>query len=235
MLAIFQNSRFAPYFEQVKKIIDSGVLGRLVQIDIQFNGYSRRWDWQTMQEFNAGSLYNTGPHPVDQALHLLNYQGNPGVFCKMDRVNSFGDAEDHVKLIITAPDRPLIDVEISACDAYPLFTYKIYGSSGGLKGDMKEINWRWFVPSEVPKQELIREALHDSDWNPMYCKETLAWYEDSWKIDDPSVFTKGTAKLYDTVYEHLVNGTPLVVTPEHVRQQIWVMEEAHKQNPLPRT
>ena len=60
----------------------------------------------------------------------------------MDRVNTFGDAEDYVKMILTAPNRPLIDIEISSCNAYPSFTYNIQGSNGGLKGDMKDIKWR---------------------------------------------------------------------------------------------
>jgi predicted dehydrogenase len=234
MLAIFQQSRFAPYFEQVKKVIASGALGRIVQISIQFSGYARRWDWQTLQEFGGGSLYNTGPHPVDQALNLLDYPANLTVFCKIDRVNTFGDAEDYVKLILTAPDKPLIDLEISSCNAYPSFTYNIQGSSGGLKGDMKEIKWRWFIPSESPRQELTREPLHDNDWNPIHCKEELAWREDLWNGDETAVFTSATARLYDTVREHLINGKPLAVTPEQVRRQIWVMEETHRQNPLPR-
>ncbi|MDR0474307.1 MAG: Gfo/Idh/MocA family oxidoreductase [Treponema sp.] len=234
MLAVFQQSRFAPYFEQVKKVIASGVLGRIVQIAIQANNYGRRWDWQTLQEFGGGNLYNTGPHPVDQALNLLDYQGNPEVLCKMDRVNTSGDAEDYVKLILTVPGKPLIDIEISSCDAYPSFTYKIQGSAGGLMGGTTEIKWRWFVPSESPKQKLTREPLHDNEWNPLFCQETLAWHEDSWKVDDSGVFTIGTARLYDTIREYLINGKPLLVTPEQVRQQIWVMEEAHRQNPLPR-
>jgi len=232
MLAVFQQSRFAPYFVQIKKILASGVLGRIVQIGIAFSGYARRWDWQTLQEFGGGSLYNTGPHPVDQALNLLDYNGMPTVFCKMDRVNTWGDAEDYVKLILTAPERPLIDLEISACDAYPSFTYNIQGSTGGLKGDMKEMKWRWFVPSEAPQQKLIREPLRDNDWNPLYCRETINWHDDSWKGDESAVFSDAVGVLYGTVYETLVNGKPLVVTPEQVRQQIAVMEEAHRQNPL---
>ena len=235
MLAVFQQSRFAPYFEQVKKVIASGVLGRIVQISIAFNGYARRWDWQTLQEYGGGSLYNTGPHPVDQALNLLDYyEGMPGVLCKMDRLNVWGDAEDYVKLILTAPERPLIDVEISSCDAYPSFTYNVQGSTGGLKGSMKELKWRWFVPSESPVQKLIREPLHDKDWNPLYCSESLTWHEDSWNGDEAAVFSEAVGRLYSTVYDYLVNGRPLVVTPEQVRQQIAVMEEAHRQNPLSR-
>jgi len=228
MLAVFQQSRFAPFYETVKKVIDSGVLGRLIQISIHYSGYARRWDWQCCKEFGGGSLYNTGPHPVDQALQLLDYQDNPHIVCHMDRVNTFGDAEDYVKLILTAPNRPIMDIEISSCNAYPGFTYNIMGSYGGLKGSDREINWRWFKPDEAPPQKLIKEPLHDENWMALYCSENLIWHEDKWQVDDPGTFTLATEKLYDSVNEHLTNGTPLVVTPEQVRQQIWVMEEAHK-------
>ena len=235
MLAIFQQSRFAPYFEQVRRVLDSGVLGRIVQISIQFSGYARRWDWQCCQEFGGGSLYNTGPHPVDQALQLLDYpMGNPGVVCHMDRVNTFGDAEDYVKLLLTAPGRPVIDVEISSCNAYPNYTYNIMGSTGGLRGGEQEMKWRWFVPEEAPEQRLIKTPLHDADWLPLYCGEPLVWHEDTWERADAGTFTYATERLYDTVYRHLTEGTPLVVTPAQVRQQIWVMEESHRQNPMAR-
>lgn len=232
MLAVFQQSRFAPYFEQVQKVIKSGVLGRLIEVDIQFNGYARRWDWQCCQDMGGGNLYNTGPHPVDQALRLLNFDGMPDVFCKMDRVNTFGDAEDYVKLILSAPERPLIEVGISSCDAYPSFTYKIMGSTGGLTGGMTQMQWRYFDPAQAPKQRLIREPLHDEAWLPLYCSEKLAWQEDSWSVEEAGTFTYATGRLYGTLLDHLTRGVPLVVTPEQVRQQIAVMEQCHKQNPL---
>ncbi|MCL2285617.1 MAG: Gfo/Idh/MocA family oxidoreductase, partial [Firmicutes bacterium] len=232
MLAVFHQSRFAPYFRQVNKVLESGVLGRVIQVSIHFSGYARRWDWQCCKEFGGGNLYNTGPHPVDQALQLLNYEGDPNVVCYMDRVNTFGDAEDYVKLLITAPNRPVIDVEVSSCNAYPGFTYNIMGSAGGLKGSVKEMQWRWFVPEEAPMQELVKGPLHDGNWYPRYCSEPLKWHEDKWEVEDDGIFTLGTERLYDSVYDHLKDGTPLVVTPEQVRQMTWVMEESHKQNPL---
>ncbi len=233
MLAIFQQSRFAPYYEQIKSVIDSGVLGRLLQVSIAFNGYARRWDWQCCQCFNGGSLYNTGPHPVDQALNILDdYDNMPGVFCKMDRVNTFGDAEDYVKLILTAPDKPLMDVEIISCDAYPSFTYNIKGSTGGLKGDMTKISWKYFKPEEAPEQHLIKEPLETEKGLPKYCKEQLKWYEEQWTVDDAGTFTHATGKLYQTVYDYITQNKPLIVTAKQVRQQIAVMEEAHRQNPL---
>ncbi|MCL2056504.1 MAG: Gfo/Idh/MocA family oxidoreductase [Oscillospiraceae bacterium] len=233
MLAVFQQSRFAPYFEQVSKVLASGALGRIIQVSIHFSGYARRWDWQCCREFAGGNLYNTGPHPVDQALQLLDFpDGNPNVTCFMDRVNTFGDAEDYVKLILTAPGRPVIDVEISSCNAYPSFTYNIMGSTGGLKGSLQEMQWRWFDPAEAPEQRLIKTPLSNAMGLPMYCSEPLLWRDDKWETANAGTFDYATGKLYDTLYRRITEGTPLVVTPEQVRQQIWVMEESHRQNAL---
>src|SRR5207245_2139585 len=76
-VAIFQQSRFAPYFRKVREVIASGVLGDIVQINIAFNGFSRRYDWQTLTAEMGGNLLNTGPHPLDQALQLFGTDIEP--------------------------------------------------------------------------------------------------------------------------------------------------------------
>lgn len=235
MYAIFQQSRLALHFLKIMEIIESGVLGRIVEVKIRYNGYARRWDWQTLQAFNGGSLLNTGPHPLDQALHLMNVKEMPTVHCKMDRVNTFGDAEDYVKLILTAPDAPLIDIEISACAAYPTDMYTIMGDRGGLRASSTKIDWRFYNAENAPSQELIKEPLSDKDGNPIYCKEDLEWTEKHWEHDDDrDSWVGATERLYTNLFEHLLQGAPLVITSEQVRQQIAVIEEAHRQNPLSR-
>lgn len=229
---VFQQSRFAPYYVQVKKVIDSGVLGRLVDVDIRFNGYARRWDWQTVLANNGGSLRNTGPHPLDQALNILNdYEHMPTVFCKMDYANTFGDAEDYCKLILTAPEKPLIDLTISCCDGYPTCTYKIHGTRGSLKGNMQHIEWKYYDAENAPEQHLVASGpISKPDGTPAYCTEKLTWTEDSWDGDPNGAFDTAVAAYYKVMYEHLVNGGELVVTLPQVRQQVQVYVEAHRQN-----
>ena len=236
LLAIFQQSRYAPYFQQVRKVIDSGVLGRIIQISIAFNGFARRWDWQTVQANYAGSLLNTGPHPVDQALQLFGTDVMPKVICFMDRVNTFGDAEDYVKLILHGEGRPIIDLEISSCCAYPSFTYNVQGQYGGLKGTMKEMQWKYYRPEEAPEQQLITTPLSSEDGNPAYCSEKLKWYEESWTVpeEQKDLFSTISGGFYNMLYKVLTEGAPLEITPQQVRQQIAVIEECHRQNPLSR-
>jgi predicted dehydrogenase len=232
LLAAFQQSRFAPYFLKVREVIDSGVLGRVVMIKSSFSGFSRRWDWQTLQDHNGGNLLNTGSHPMDQALQLIGTDAMPKVFCLMDRAVTWGDAEDHVKVVLTRPGRPTIDLEISSCNAYNLYTYQVWGTQGSLTGTTDHLEWKWFDPAQAPKQHLIEEPLP----GPSYCTETLPWRTGSWDAPkgDLDMFDTMAKSFYENLHAALTEGAPLAVPMEHVRLQIAVIEECHRQNPMSR-
>ncbi len=233
--AFYQQSRNAPYFVKAKEVADSGVLGRIVFVRVAFDGFSRRWDWQTVQRKVAGNLYNTGPHPVDQALRFLNYDGMPQVFCHMDRANSYGDAEDFVKILLKAPERPLVEVEISSCSAYPDATYSIQGTCGSLKGTMSHIDWKYFDPRTAPGHELVITPMVDADNMPAYPAETLDWIEKSWDVpaEDADLFNAINSRYYNLVYAALTDGADFPIKPEQAIQQLKIIRECHRQNPFP--
>lgn len=233
-LATFQQSRLAPAFQKIMDIVQSGVLGRIVHVRIAYNNFARRWDWQTLQANNGGSLLNTGPHPLDQALRLFGSEEMPDIFCKLDRVNTFGDADDYVKLLLKKEGHPLIDLEISSCDAYPQDTYHIHAEYGGISGDYRSLKWKYYDREQAPEQVLTRQPMMDANGEPAHCKETLVWKEEGWEISDEEKKRPLQRVFYELLYDTLVNGAPLVVTPRHIKQQIAVIEECHRQNPLPR-
>ncbi|MDF2962542.1 MAG: oxidoreductase [Paenibacillus sp.] len=235
-LFVFQQSRFMPAFKQIRSILDFGVIGRTVQVNITYNGFARRWDWQTIREYNAGNLLNTGPHPVDQALQFFGTDVTPQVTCYMDRANTFGDAEDYVKLLLHAPGKPVVDVEISSCSAYPNVTYNVQGTRGGVKGTASHLDWKYYKPEEAPKQELTRAPYVNADGDPAYCREELIWHEESWDFVDEfnlGPFDHMAREYYLKLHDTLTEGAPFEITLEQVRQQIAVMEESHRQNPAP--
>ena len=229
VLAPYQQSRYAPAFQQLQKVIQSGVLGRIVMIKMAYNGFARRWDWQTLQEFNAGSLLNTGPHPMDQAMCLLGWQ-KPDVQCVMDSANVYGDAEDHVKVILTRKGSPMIDLEISSCCGYSGDMYQVYGTRGGLTGGPGGMKWRYFNPKRTPKQTLMRSPLP----GPSYCREDLPMTEKTWAPTEKQKDSFGymSGMFYNHLHKVLRQGAPLFITPEQVMVQIGVMEICHKQNPM---
>jgi predicted dehydrogenase len=227
ILTVFQQRRYNPDFVKVREVIESGLLGRIVQIRMSESRFSRRWDWQTLQKFGGGSLNNTGAHYLDMALQLFG-PSEPEVLCHLDRTLSLGDADDHVKIVLKAADAPTVDIEISSCDAYPLETWHVLGTQGGLRGTTRELRWKWVVPEELPPLELDLRPTPDRSYN----RDTLDWHEDSWRFDgqNADAYRGFYADLYATIRE----GAPLVITAQSVRRVIWLQEECHRLSPLAR-
>ena len=243
ILAPFQNNRFQPFFEKMQEIIDSGVLGKIVYVRSVWGGFARRWDWQTLQENMGGSLLNTGPHAVDQALVLFGLKRTPKVFCRMDCNNAFaGDAEDHCTVTLYDPKRqaPQIDIVISAYMAYPQGDlYSLSGTYGGLTGNATQLKWRYFDPAKAPKHRRWNWSV-----DRKYNREELPWVEEEWSLDEAKQknavgytlrsFESGPERIYNYLHQAITAGGKLEVTPAQARKQVAVMEECHRQNRLPR-
>ena len=230
----YQNSRFYPFFIKMREIIASGVLGRIVCIRSNWSNFARRWDWQTRQDQLAGNLFNTGPHPVDQAIVLFG-EGMPQVFCRMAALHHGlgGDANNFCTVSLYGEGHPLVEVQISSFQAYPQGEmYNIQAEYGGLTGGPKGLKWKYFDPAKAPKQEFWKPWSQDR----RYCSEKLDWIENEWTFENDESNSNGfkglSAAIYDDYYNVIVNGAPREITLDQVRRQVYVMEEAHRQNPL---
>ena len=220
-LAIFQNRRYEPAFLKVREIIQSGKLGRIVLIKIYWHSFGRRWDWQTLKKFGGGELRNNASHVIDQALQLLG-DGEPEVFCDLQRTLTLGDAEDHVKIILRAPGAPLIDMEVTRACAYPQSRWLVMGTQGGLVGDSRSLRWKYFDPKDLPPRKVEEKPTTDRSYN----REEIPWREEEWNL---SGRYKGEAFLfYEDLYRTLRGGAPLAVTPESVRRVMWVIERCYE-------
>ena len=227
---MFQQSHFAPYFQEVLRVVNSGILGRIAEVKIQFSGWSRRWDWQCSTAYGGGSLRNTGPHPMEQALNFFDDDTPPSVIAFMDKMNSAGDAEDFVKIILTAPGKPIVEVEISSCNAYAEDNYVVQGEFGSLKASHQTVDYKYLDPVQLPKLELIMDSLQGEGGKPAYCGEKKEWNQVHIDMEGDA-FGAAVKAYYANVYDHLTNGTPMVIRPEKIRQVIAIMDEAHRQNP----
>lgn len=225
LLTIFQNRRYSPDFLKIREIIQSGRLGRIVMIRIAWQGFSRRWDWQTLKEFGGGSLNNTGPHILDQALQFLG-DSEPKIFCHLERTLTSGDADDHVKIILQAADAPMIDIELTSVCAYPQDTWLVMGTQGGIKGTTNELRWKYFDPRDLPPRPVDRTPTHDRSYN----SEKILWKEETWKISEDSI--PAEIGFYKDLYDTLRGGKRLGITPESVRWQIDVLEKCHRLCPV---
>ena len=233
VMAVFQQTFLAPFYQETKKIIESGKIGDIKQISIHYNGFARRWDWQTLQYRMAGSLYNTGPHPVGLALDQLGFDQNIQVaFSKLDRALTSGDAEDYVKIILTAPGKPVVDIEITSTDAFSDYNLKFQGSKGTYQCTPSHYKMKYIVDGENPERPVIKESLKDENGLPVYCSEKLITHEETGSFEG-SAFDTAVERFYAMLFDTLTTGAPLVVKAEWAAQIINIMETVHGQNPMP--
>lgn len=233
VLAVFQQTFLASFYLDTKKMLESGKLGDIKQVSIHYNGFSRRWDWQTMQRKLAGNAYNTGPHPIGLALDFLDFDDNTRVaFSKLDRALNSGDAEDYAKIILTAPNKPVVDIEINATDAFSNYNLKIQGSRGTYMCTTKEYKMKYIVDGENPERPLQTEFLKDENGYPIYCSENLIKHEEEGAFNGDA-FGVAVERYYRMLYNTLTTGAPLEIKTENVAKIISVIETVHAQNPMP--
>ena len=233
VLAVFQQTFLAPFYGFAYDLIKSGKIGDVKQISIRYNGFARRWDWQTLQKKCAGSTYNTGPHPIGMALGFLDFDDNAKViYSKLDTALTSGDADDYAKILITAPDKPLVDIEISSMDAYSDYTLKIQGSKGTFKATTDKYEMVYICDGENPERPVSDVFLKDEKGEPIYCSEKLVKHVESEKFNG-TAFDTGTSEFYKQLYYKIAEGKDMTVTAEMAARVISVIEQVHAENPLP--
>ncbi|MBQ8907858.1 MAG: Gfo/Idh/MocA family oxidoreductase [Clostridia bacterium] len=233
VLAVFQQTFLAPFYTFVYNTIRQGRLGEVKEISIRYNSLSRRWDWQTLQKKCAGSAYNTGPHPIGMALGFLDFDENARVvYSRLDTALTSGDADDYAKILIAAPQGPLVDIEISSIDAYSDYNIKVQGTRGTLKATPLAYKMTYICDGENPERPVVEGFLQDGEGNPLYCSEELVKHTEEEKFGG-TAFDVGTASLYEQLYYKITEGKDMTVTPEMAAAIISVIETVHAQNPLP--
>lgn len=231
----FQQSFFAPYYINAKKIIEKGILGEILQVNISYNGFARRWDWQTLQKNVAGGLYNTGPHPVGLALGFLDFDKDMKVvYSKLGSALTSGDSDDYAKVLITAPNKPLVDVEVCSNDAYSQWKLKVLGTKGTLYSNLSEYKLTYLVDGENPERPVIETFLQDENGEPMYCRENLIKHQEEGRFDGNAVFDEATATVYEEIYHLICENKPITITAKMASDIISVIETVHNQNPMPK-
>jgi scyllo-inositol 2-dehydrogenase (NADP+) len=220
LLVSSQNLRYAADFQKVREVVGSGRLGTILQITIRQHAFRRRWDWQTLRELGGGALNNDASHLVDQALLLLGGDAEPQVTARVTRTPlSLGDAEDHVKILLSVPAGPLVDIEISNACAYPQDRWLVSGTRGTLVGGGSRLRWRYLDTDLLTAREVSGEPVPDRS----YGSEDLPWVQEECDLTGET-YANSHVRLYRRLHDTIHSGRPADITTESIRRQIAVLE-----------
>lgn len=244
------NRRYEPQFNQIRKILEQGILGRIGMIKLyRHPTYCRRRDWQTVTRFCGGMLNNWGPHILDQALVLL---GSPVVDVWSDLQHNFsaGDADDQVKILLKAANGCVADIEISSVCALPGNLYEIWGDRGALvvPNDGNVIRLKYLNPdvrlTELQAEEGNYPLFYGNQEHLDLIVEELpvdpgrGHTLQKGRVTESGVGTQETGyysqdTMWLDVYDAVRNDIPYPIKMEDGVNVVKVSELVHRRNALP--
>ncbi len=223
VLTCYQPRRLDPDFEYVQQVLASGRLGELVLLRRTSHRFNRRADWQTLRKYGGGELSNTMPHLLDQVLQLLG-DGPVDLYADLRHTVSLGDAEDHVKLCLRTEHGPLADIETSLCVAIPQPQWQIAGTTGALVGDGATFTVRWFDAEAAATLELDEGPAAGRRYGT---GEKIDWQQEVRTLGRGN--RSAALRFYDRLESTLRKGAEVFVTPQSIRRQIQLIEDAREQ------
>lgn len=141
LLSVYQNRRYDSDFKTVKKVLEEGWLGKMVEAEIHYDRYVPDLSYKVHKETPtpaAGALYDLGSHLIDQALQLF---GRPGsVFADLRNNRPGSQVDDYFNLILFYPElRVILKCSYYVREALP--GYQFHGTRGSFikqKTDVQE-------------------------------------------------------------------------------------------------
>lgn len=217
----FQNRRFDSDFMTLKQVIESGVLGELVEVESHFDYY--RADSPTVAEAPVydGAFYGLGVHTLDQMISLF---GTPdAVSYDIRYLRNKANPDDTFEASLFYGDLKAI-VKTSHLVAIPYPKFIAHGTKGS------------FVKYGIDQQETCLKAgimpgVAEFGVDPEeHYAEVVYYNETGDEIHEVIPTLLGDyGKVYDSLYETIVHGAPKLVSDEEVLTNMTILEQGFKQ------
>ncbi len=223
-LSVYQNRRYDSDFKTVKKILDEGALGPIIDASIHYDRYTPELSYKVHKETPTaavGSVYDLGAHLIDQALQFFGMPDAVSADITINRPGSKVDDYFDIKLFY-----PLhrVTLKSSYYVREPLPGYVFHGRLGS------------FIKSKTDVQETDLQANKKpggDDWGiePASQKGFLHTEADGKMIKGYVDSLRGNyGEYYSGIYEALRNNKEVPVSGEDGMKVIQVIVAAYQSN-----
>lgn len=133
LLSVFHNRRWDSDFLTMRKLIDSGQLGKVYRYEAQYDRYAplvrQRWRESAAPGAGAGVLFDLGSHLIDQALQLFGVPTS--VYADMARQRAGAEVDDYFQLLLDYHGVK-ISLHASRLVMQPGPRYQVHGMDGSF-------------------------------------------------------------------------------------------------------
>lgn len=214
----YQNRRFDSCFLAVKHVIDSGVLGNIVEFESHFD-YFRPGAPDAPSDFTHGAFYGLGVHLVDQVVSLF---GRPEyVHYDIRSVRNKNNPDDTFELQLYYGDTKAI-VKCSHLVMQPYPKFIIHGEKGSFIKMNIDQQETWLKAGKMPGHSGFGQDPESG---------LLKYIDSQGELQTERVVTDGGdyGRVYDAVYATLVRGQPAYVPQADVMTTMEILHRAFEQ------
>lgn len=219
MLQCYQNRRFDSDFLTVQKVIASGKLGDVYEMELCFD-YFRPEIPKRMETYDSSRtfLFGHGCHTIDQVISLLGIPERVSYDVRQilgqGRMNDYFDVD-----LFYRENRLKVKVAGSYFRAAKRPSFTVYGTKGA------------FIKRTTDKQETHMKLFY-MPGQPGFGVDTpdeygvLTWYDENGQYHEEKVVSEvgDYGRYYDALYETIIHGAPQLVKPEETIAQIEILE-----------
>jgi len=230
IISVFHNRRWDSDFLTVKKIIESRVLGNLVEVEIHFDrfrNFIKENAWREEDLPGSGILYDLGSHLIDQSQVLFGLPEEVTADIRIQRPG--GKSVDNFELILHYPNLK-VTLKAGMLVKEPGPHYILYGDMGSF------VKYGLDVQEEALKNGLI--PLNMKDWGKE--PESL-WGKLNIEKKGQSIIREVESErgvyqaFYSNICNAIANGEEIIVKAEQARNTIRIIELAIQSSKEKRT
>ena len=219
-LCVFQNRRWDGDFLTIRKIVESGVLGRVVEFHSAYQRYRNfinKDNWKEVADNRVGITYNLGSHMVDQAVTLF---GMPeAVFAIIDKLRDGTEVDDYYFIQLLYPQLK-VSLRASFLVREETPRYYVHGTEGSFV--------KWGID---PQEEMLKAGLSpllagwgqedESQWGTLHTTVNNLHYRGKVETERGNY-----AGFYDEIYQTLCCGKTSSTAASEVIKVIQILEAA---------
>ncbi|MER3464263.1 MAG: oxidoreductase [Chitinophagaceae bacterium] len=224
VLSVYQNRRFDSDYKIVKKVIDEGWLGDIVEAEFHFDRYKEELSPKMHKEVpgpGTGALYDLGSHIIDQALQLF---GMPeAVFADIRIVRPVSKVDDYFELLLYYPQLR-VRLHCSYLVRENLHSYILHGSKGSFLKHRTDVQEQDLQAGKLP---------NTSEWGrePEGERGYLHTEKNGQVIKEYLISASGNYMAYfEGIYQSIRNAAPLPVPVEDGLNVIRIIEASCQSN-----
>jgi predicted dehydrogenase len=223
-LSVYQNRRWDSDFLTVKKVIEGGKLGNIIEAEFHFDRYKPALGAKDHKEKpgpGAGLLNDLGPHLIDQALHLF---GQPNTVFANIRTLRQGSLVDDYFAITLLYDTKNIILKSSMLVKEPLPSFIVHGTKGSFIKKRADPQEALLLKDIVPtKTHWGRE--NEADYGELVYEDNDTTYQE---VVTSDIGNYGA--YYEAVFQSIAYHQPIAVKATEAIATMQIMEAARESN-----